>query len=82
MRKLLKKDSKWEWTPEMNGDSEKKELTEAPCLANFHPKKDNYVTTDAGTTDLGATLGQKEGEVFRPIAFASRILTECEKICN
>ena len=37
------------------------------------------MTTDACNTGLGATLWQKEGEIFRPIAFASRILTDCEK---
>ena len=41
MRRFLKKDVKWEWTKERNDDFEqlKKELTEAPCIAHFHPKK-------------------------------------------
>ena len=82
MRKLLKKDVKWEWTAEVDEDFEKlkKEITEAPCLAHFDPKRDNYITTDACNTGLGATLWQKEGVVFRPVAFASRFLTDCEKI--
>ena len=52
MRKLLKKDVKWEWTKEINDDFEqlKKEITEAPCLAHFDPKKDNFITTDACNT--------------------------------
>ena len=81
MRKLLKKDVKWEWTPEIDEDFGrlKKEITEAPCLAHFDPKRDNYITTDACNTGLGATLWQKEGEVFRPVAFASRFLTDCKK---
>ena len=37
------------------------------------------MTTDACNTGLGATLWQKEGEVFRPLAFASRFLTDCER---
>ena len=37
------------------------------------------MTTDACNTGLGASLWQKEGEIFRPIAFASRFLTDCEK---
>ena len=58
MRKLLKKGSKWEWTAEVNDDSEnlKKEITEAPCLTHFDPKEDNYVTTDACNISFGATL--------------------------
>ena len=81
MRRLLKKDVKWEWTAEIDDDFEKlKEITEAPCLAHFDPKRDNYITTDACNTGLGATLWQKkEGIVFRPIAFASRFLTDCER---
>ena len=81
MRKLLRKDTKWEWTPEIDEDFEKlkKEITEAPCLAHFDPQKENYITTDACNTGLGATLWQKEGETFRPVAFASRFLTDCEK---
>ena len=80
MRRLLKKDAKWEWTAEIDDDFEqlKKEITEVPCLAHFDPKRDNYITTDACNTGLGATLWQKEGIVFRPIAFASRFLTDCE----
>ena len=81
MRRLLKKDVRWEWTAEINEDFErlKKEITEAPCLAHFNPKRENYITTDACNTGLGGTLWQKEGVVFRPIAFASRFSTDCEK---
>ena len=81
MRRLLKKNVRWEWTAEINEDFErlKKEITEAPCLAHFDPKRENYITTDACNTGPGATLWQKEGVVFRPIAFASRFLTDCEK---
>ena len=80
MRKLLKKDVKWDWTPELDEDFEKlkKEITEAPCLAHIDPKRDNYITTNACNTGFGATLWQKEGEVFRPVAFASRFFTDCE----
>ena len=61
MRKLLKKDTKWDWTSEIDEDFEqlKKEITEAPCLAHFDPKRDNYITTDGCNTGLGATLWQK-----------------------
>ena len=74
MKKLLM------WTPEIDEDFEnlKKEITESPCLAHFDPKKANYVTTDACNTGLWATLWQK-GEKFRPVAFASRFITDCER---
>ena len=80
MRKLLKKDVKWDWTPELDEDFEKlkKDITEAPCLAHFDPKRDNYFTADACNIGLDAKLWQKDNEVFRPVAFASRFLTDCE----
>ena len=58
MRNFLRKDVKWEWTPEIDEDFEgfKKEIKEAPFLAHFDPKRDNYITTDARYTGLGATL--------------------------
>ena len=75
---MLKKETRWDWTSKVNEDFEnlKKVITESPCLAQ---KKDNYVTTDACNTGLRATLWQKEGEIFRPIAFASRFVTDCER---
>ena len=65
----------------LNDDFEqlKKEITEAPCLAHFDPIKDTLIATDSCNTGLGATLWQREGEIFRPVAFASRFLTDCEK---
>ena len=41
MRKLLKKDTKWDWTSKIDEDFEKlkKEIVEAPCLAHFDLKR-------------------------------------------
>ena len=64
MRQLLKKETRWEWTSEIDGFFEnlKKDISELPCLFHFDPQKDNYVTTDACITGLGATLWQREGK--------------------
>ena len=80
-RRLLRKDVQWEWTKEIDDDFEqlKIEITEAPYLAHFDPKKGNFITTDACNSGLGAILWQREGEIFRPVVFASRFLTDCEK---
>ena len=80
MRKLLKKDVKWEWTPEIDEDFKrlKKEITEAPCLAHFDPKKDNYITP-AHVIRGWSQHWQKKCEVFRPVALASIFLTDCKK---
>ena len=81
MGRLLKKCVKWEWIPEIDENFKKlrKQITEAPCLAHFDSKKDNFRATDACNTGLGATLWQNEGEVFRPVAFAIRFSTDCKK---
>ena len=81
MRRHLTKDVNWDWTPEIDEDFKKlkKEVTEAPCLAHFDPKRDNYIIMCACNTGQGAMLWQKEDEIFRPVAFASRFLTDCEK---
>ena len=78
MRRLMKKDVKWEWTKEITDDFEqlKKKITEAPCLAHIDPKKNNVITTDACI----GTVWQKEGKIIKPVAFASRFLTDCKRI--
>ena len=71
LRKLLKKDSVWNWGKQQDEDfnSIKEMLT-----------RDNIVTTDASKTGLGITLWQKQsdGEI-KPIAFSSRYLNNSEK---
>ena len=82
LRRLLKKDSKWNWGKEQDEDfnNMKKLLTEEPCLAHDAKDRDNIVTTDASKTGLGVTLWQKQsdGEI-KPIAFGSRYLNESEQ---
>ena len=82
MRQLLKKGTKWEWTTDRNLDYNKikQELTSLPCLAHYNGSKDNIVTTDACKTGLGVALWQKQGDgELRPIAFASRYLSDAKK---
>ena len=82
LRKLLKKESKWNWGKEQDEDFNniKKLLTEEPYLAHYAKDRDNIVTTDASKTGLGITLWQKQsdGEI-KPIAFGSRYLNESEQ---
>ena len=54
--------------------------TEIPCLAYFARYRDFVVKTDASRTGLGINLWQKQNDnTRRPIAFASRYLTDAEK---
>ena len=82
MRQLLKKGPKWDWTTDRNADFNKikQELTKLPCLAHYNGNKENIVTTDASETVLGIALWQKQSNnELKPIAFASRNLSDAEK---
>ena len=53
LRRLLKKDSVWNWGKEQdeNFNKIKETLTEEPCLAHHAKDRKNIVTTDASKTD-------------------------------
>ena len=53
----------------------KKEVTAAPILAYYNPKKPMVLQTDASCKGLGACLLQNE----KPVYFASKALTETQK---
>ena len=53
----------------------KKELTAAPILAYYNPKKPTVLQTDASCKGLGACLLQNE----KPVYFSSKALTETQK---
>ena len=79
---LLKKNNEWIWTPEHSEafTQLKNKITEIPCLAHYNSNLPNTITTDASTKGLGATLWQEQhnGKI-KPIAFASRFLSDTEK---
>ena len=77
LRKLMKKQNKWEWTEEhTNAFNNLKKLI---TLAHYNPKSENILATDASSKGLGATLWQKQEEGnLKPIG-ASRFLSDTEK---
>jgi len=78
LRQLLRKNVDWQWGPEHDDAIARLKvlLQSAPTLAYFDPADDAWIQTDASSRGLGACLLQRG----RPIAFASRALTEAE--CN
>jgi hypothetical protein len=76
INQLTKEEVPWHWNrPQQEAlDKMKKLITEAPVLAFYDVKKELVLQCDASETGLGASLLQ-EG---RPIAYASRTLTDCE----
>ena len=82
LRQLLKKNNPWDWTNEHSEAFEqiKEKITKIPCLAHYNTSYPNVLTTDASTKGLGATLWQEQPDkTLKPIAFASRFLSETEK---
>nr|XP_037290325.1 uncharacterized protein K02A2.6-like [Rhipicephalus microplus] len=82
IRALLNKSATWVWQHEQNAAFEKiKELlTSDRCMAKYHPSYATTVSADASSFGLGAVLLQTQpsGE-RRPVAFASRSMTETEQ---
>ena len=76
LRLLLKKDALWQWHPEHDSavSKLKEQVEKTPTLAYFNPNKPVVIQTDASSTGIGSCLLQDE----RPIAFASRSLTDAE----
>lgn len=77
LRRLLKKDSLFIWTEEHTKTFEKikKHILEAPILQTFNEVKDIVIESDSSQSGLGCCLLQEN----RPVAFASRSLSETEK---
>ena len=74
---LAKERVPFNWGPEYDEAFNliKKELTAAPILAYYNPKKLMVLQTDASCKGLGARLLQNE----KPVYFASKALTEMQK---
>ena len=77
MRTLLRKDVAWQWEHEHDTALEqvKNALAKAPVLQFYDVKRPVTIQADASHSGLGACLMQ-EG---KPIAYASRALTDAEK---
>nr|XP_050038007.1 uncharacterized protein K02A2.6-like [Dermacentor andersoni] len=82
IRALLNKSASWVWQHEQKAAFEKiKELlTSDRCMAKYHPSYATTVSADASSFGLCAVLLQTQpsGE-RRPVAFASRSMTDTEQ---
>lgn len=77
LRILLKKDSLFHWTSIHTKALEniKQSIREAPILESFDPLKDITLECDSSMNGIGCCLIQNN----RPVAFASRSLSETER---
>ncbi|KAJ1526442.1 hypothetical protein ONE63_009576 [Megalurothrips usitatus] len=91
LRDLRREDVDFMWTPVHSKAFEeiKKSLIAAPALAFFDPKKSTRVSADSSSYGLGAVLeqlhtsweydGVVHRDIWRPVYYASRTLTDTEK---
>ncbi|CAI5638743.1 unnamed protein product [Oreochromis niloticus] len=80
LRQLLHNSCEFRWNTELENEWQqlKKTLTTEPVLAYFDPKRKTKVSTDASKAGIGAVLLQAYGDHWRPVAYASRAMTETE----
>jgi len=82
LRKLTRTGVSWKWNTEADKafNSLKKAIGEKACLAYYDLDAETIVITDASPVGLGAIHLQEQFDgSTRPIAFASRSLTETER---
>ena len=80
MRELLSNKRAWNWGPAQEEAfvKVKAELTAHTILALYDPQADTKISADASSHGLGAVLSQKNRQEWRPVAYASRAMSETE----
>ena len=82
LRDLLSTNNDWIWGPEQDKAflAVKEELAKPTTLALYDPAASTKVAADASSFGLGAVLlQQNQQDMWKPIAFASRSLTQTEQ---
>lgn len=81
LRDLLSKKNSWYWgTDQVKAFTTlKNTLFSPPALAMYDPNRDTKVSVDASFYGLGGVLLQLWEEEWRPVAYASRLLSPTEQ---
>ena len=81
LRSLLNKNCSWHWDlPQEESFSQlKSELTRPVILTHYDPSAEAKVSADASSFGLGAVLLQKNANMWKPVAYASRAMSETER---
>ena len=82
LRELLEKDTDWSFdAPQEQAFLKLKSMvTDSPVLKYFDPTLPIRVSSDSSKSGIGATLEQKHGDYWCPVAYASRSMSPAE--CN
>ena len=80
LRELLSKNTTWVWGPSQSEAFSlvKAEMSKPTTLALYDPKVPTKVSADASSYSLGAVLMQETESRWRPVAYASRSMTDTE----
>jgi len=81
LRSLLEEKSEWQWQPEHEEEWKQLNdfLTTEPVLKYFDSARRTKISSDASKKGLGAVLLQEHDGVWKPVAYASRVLTTAEQ---
>ena len=81
LRGLLSKGNTWLWSTEQSNafNRLKEELSKPTTLALYDLHAPTKLSADASSYGLGAVLLQESGGQWRPVAYASRSMTETEQ---
>ena len=81
LHELLSPSHAWVWGPTQEDSfiAIKAELTQPTVLALYDPEASSKVSADASSYGLGAALLQQSGQIWKPVAYASRSMTETER---
>ena len=81
MRELLSSKNTWIWGPAQDRafSNMKEAITRPTILAHYNPEAHTKISADASSFGLGSVLLQLNKHVWKPVAYASRSLTETER---
>ncbi|XP_050432724.1 uncharacterized protein K02A2.6-like [Adelges cooleyi] len=79
---LLKAGAKWSWSKEAGDafDNIKSILSSKPVLDHYDPSVPIKLMVDASSIAVGAVISQVYGNAEKPVAYASRVLSEAEHL--
>ena len=81
MRELLSHKRAWLWGPDQEEafNKVKEEISQPTTLALYNPDAELKISADASSFGLGAVLFQHEEDSWKPVAYASRSMSETER---
>ena len=81
LRELLSKKNAWTWGPSQDQAFTwvKEELSQPTVLTLYNPEKESKISADASAYGLGAVLLQNTESDWKPVAYASRSMSETER---